>query len=100
MELGFRPPPLTVLLPVGGKFDARTVASEPWPEDFTIDLYFEGDGAPVTWAATIDGATAEWSKTVANVASILSSDLRTVSLRGTADGGEPVIWRRGTVEAV
>lgn len=101
MELGYRPPPLPVLLPVGGTYAARIRnLTGPWAAGLTIDLYFEGNGAPVTWSATIAGDLASWSKTVSQVTAILSADLRTVSLRGTPSGGEPVIWRRGTVEAV
>jgi hypothetical protein len=99
MELGWLPPSGALLLPVGGTFNCTLRASANWPAG-TIDLYFTGDGAPITWAAAVTGTDAVWSKTVAQVAAVLNGDYRTVALRGTPSGGEPAIWYRMMVRPV
>lgn len=100
MELGWDPPSFGLPLAAGGTYACALQSSTAWPAGLVIDLYFEGTGSPVTWQATIDGTQALWTKTVAQVASILNSELRTVSIRGTPSGGEPAIWYRGTVRVV
>jgi hypothetical protein len=100
VDLGYDPPQGTLLLPVGGPFSAALESSVAWPAGMVIDLYFEGEGSPVTWTATILGTRASWAKTIAEVAVILSSQRRTVALRGTPSGGEPSPWYRLTVRPV
>lgn len=100
MELGWDPPSFGLPLAAGGTYSAALESSTAWPADLTIDLHFEGSGSPITWEAEISGSTAAWSKTVAQVAAIINSNLRQVSIRGTPDGGEPSIWYRGSVRVV
>lgn len=99
MELGWDPPQGALLLPVGGTFSCTLRASADWPPG-TIDLYFTGDGAPITWEADIDGADAVWEQTVDDVTEVLDSGYGAVALRGTPAGGEPAIWYRLAVRSV
>jgi hypothetical protein len=100
VDLGYDPPQGALLLPVGGPFSAALESSVPWPAGMVIDLYFTGEGSPVTWAASISGTRAAWDKSIAQVAEILGSNRRTVALRGTPASGEPAPWYRLTVRPV
>lgn len=98
VSMGWRPPPITINVSNGGTFAAALVRKTAnWDAGDTIDLQFTGSGAPITWVATIAGDRAEWSKTVAQVAALISADNRSASLRHTPSGGEPTILYRGTV---
>ena len=100
MRLGWEPPQFDLPLPVGGTYEAALVNSTPWPAGLVIDLHFTGAGAPITWTATIDGDTASWARTVAQVAAVVDAGNLAVSIRRTPSGGEPSIWYRGVARAV
>jgi hypothetical protein len=99
IRLGWDPPDITVTVAAGGKWAAAIIdrAGDTWADADTIDLYFTGSGAAITWAATIIGDRAAWDKTVAQVATLIAADNRSVALRHTPAGGEPTIWNRGSL---
>jgi hypothetical protein len=99
IRLGWDPPDITVTVTAGGKWAAAIIdrTGTNWVPSDTIELYFTGSGAAITWAATISGARASWDKTVAQVAALIAADNRSVVLRHTPSGGEPTIWHRGSV---
>jgi hypothetical protein len=99
VELGWDPPRGGLLLPVGGTFTVTLRAPADWPPG-TIDLHFTGDGTPITWEAAIDGPTAVWEQTVAEVTEVLDSGYGAVALRATPTDGEPAIWYRLAVRPV
>lgn len=96
--LGREPPPLIVVLSVGGPFSAALVSSVNWPAGVAIDLRFTGPGSPVLWVATIVTNRASWNKTIAQVNAVLA--YTSVDLRYTESGGEAQIWSRGSVRLV
>jgi hypothetical protein len=101
--MGWDPPPITVNLTEGGVFSAAAINKRgSWDEGDAIELYFYGAGGPITWPATLNGdrTRAEWSRSVAQVAAVIASNARSVVLRRVPDGGEPIIWRRGTARVV
>ena len=92
LYLGTQPEPLWVLLPDGGDFLCVLELDEPWPVGTTVSLVF-GNG--VTWAATISGTEATFSKTAALSSSSVVPDGTPVRLVVT--GATVQVWAVGSV---
>lgn len=94
MDFGQQLPQGSLWLPLGGPWTCALDAGGAWPAGMVVDLLIEGDGSPITWTATIAGSLASWSKTIAEVAAVTSSNRRTATVRRTPSGGEPIPWYR------
>lgn len=68
----------------------------PFPAGATVELRFKTGDTVTTWAATIDGAEATWTKTAAEVSSLIAAAPATAGLWVTA-GGQTLAWGLGRV---
>lgn len=95
IELGYRPAVLRVLLSRGADFGyALRSTAGALPAGAVVELVFD---VGITWTATIVSDLIQWSKTDAQVGTLLDARPVSVTLWYRA-GGVDVPWARGAVE--
>lgn len=104
INLGFIPIDISVTLAYGGEFLSSLVSPTPWDVGVIIELHFcIGNDSAIdiaVWTASIDGATASWDMSTADVATVTDSAARTARLVYTDGSGDVIVWGTGQVNVV